>query len=641
MKQNNRCIYMIICTLVATIGLTGCNQAGSSSSGTGYSYSSDRHNMLGVLDDSNGATIFANIDNHTLSGNEWSHSNGLISMAFGKPGFSGTLTLVVKPQNSPLDNIIQYTRTNFIDEPINEQNPNSAVPKIELQKCHLTAGQACMYTVDTYMGTPKGNYDIVPIFTADGSSKQQELKAIPLIVIDGPNPTPGNFEFITATHGLIPDESTVATIMLPGSSGVFESIGVTINNENPNVVTVSQTSCVINSNMTCKVILTGKNVGTSVISLTPSNSTYKPIQVTFTVAKPKSYAYVFQYDPFGIKNDVLAMYKLNPNSGNLLFLGQIPLSIKGSSSGAMVADSMGHYLYVAIPSSPTILTYAIESDGLLTQLASQSITSENPPSKMIIGTNGNYLYASIPTKTGADILTYQINSNTGAITLIDRFATSANGDITIDPNGHYLYALDLSYRLVRMYAINANTGILEQLPSTAETGVRPSAIAIDPTNRYAYVTNYGFGGPDSSTFTIDMYKIESATGALSSHTSINTLMSPVNIVVDPTGSYVYVANYASDAISMYSIESNTGTLKSLGALSDMQSFKGGFISPWNIVIDPSGHYVYTAHSSILMTKITNTGTLDFLTPSLLDEVYSSTIVFATPGGNMTLQEQAH
>jgi DNA-binding beta-propeller fold protein YncE len=96
----------------------------------------------------------------------------------------------------------------------------------------------------------------------------------------------------------------------------------------------------------------------------------------------------------------------------------------------------------------------------------------------------------------------------------------------------------------------------------ATAGNAPTAIAVDPTSRFAYVVN-------RLDNTVSMYTIDPDTGDLTLNSSdtnpkaiIATGAEPFRIDFDPTGKFVYVTNEGS-AASMYTVNSD-GTLTNVG-----------------------------------------------------------------------------
>jgi 6-phosphogluconolactonase (cycloisomerase 2 family) len=77
-----------------------------------------------------------------------------------------------------------------------------------------------------------------------------------------------------------------------------------------------------------------------------------------------------------------------------------------------------------------------------------------------------------------------------------------------------------------MYAINASTGVLTALSTpTISTGNRPIDLAINPAGTFAYVTN-------ETSNTVSMYAINASTGVLTAlSTPTITTTSPQGIAI--------------------------------------------------------------------------------------------------------------
>ena len=116
---------------------------------------------------------------------------------------------------------------------------------------------------------------------------------------------------------------------------------------------------------------------------------------------------------------------------------------------------------------------------------------------------------------------------------------------------------------VSQYIVNSATGVLTENSSYGvSAGNGPTAIAVDPTSRFAYVVNR----LDS---TLSMYTIDPNTGNLTLNSTasnptatIATGTEPFRIDFDPTGKFVYVTNEGS-AASIYTVNSD-GTLTNAG-----------------------------------------------------------------------------
>lgn len=109
------------------------------------------------------------------------------------------------------------------------------------------------------------------------------------------------------------------------------------------------------------------------------------------------------------------------------------------------------------------------------------------------------------------------------------------------------------------YAIDSNTGALTELagsPYDTVTGYGPISIDVDPLGEFVYVANL-------TNNNVKLFTIDAATGILSDGTTVVTGNNPQCIHIDPTGRYVYTANGASHDISGFSINATNGSLTEL------------------------------------------------------------------------------
>jgi len=144
---------------------------------------------------------------------------------------------------------------------------------------------------------------------------------------------------------------------------------------------------------------------------------------------------------------------------------------------------------------------------------------------------------------------------------------------------------------VSAYSINHPSGILTPVQgSPFPAGTSPWSIVVDPEGRFAYVANRGDD-------TIGAYAIDGVTGALtpvpgSPFPENPTIRGefPWSVAVDPTGKFVYVANYYAANVRAFGIDQNTGALAQVPG----SPFPAGGI-PRGLTVDPAGRFVYVAN----------------------------------------------
>ena len=126
-------------------------------------------------------------------------------------------------------------------------------------------------------------------------------------------------------------------------------------------------------------------------------------------------------------------------------------------------------------------------------------------------------------------------------------------------------------------------------------GAFPQSIAVDPTGRFVYTANFGFA--DVFTGNVSMFRIDSKNGTL---TSIGAPApaehGPYAVAIHPSGQFAYVVSSGDQgggedvgSVSTYSIDSVTGGLTSVGTISGTCP---ELCAPQSIAIHPSGKFAY-------------------------------------------------
>jgi DNA-binding beta-propeller fold protein YncE len=172
-------------------------------------------------------------------------------------------------------------------------------------------------------------------------------------------------------------------------------------------------------------------------------------------------------------------------------------------------------------------------------------------------------------------------------------SSSSGGGATIIG---YVYSLNNVAKTVSVYRLYS-TGLLA-LASTANTGTNPCTITIDPSGKFAYVTN-------TDDLTISQYTI-GANGALTDNgtTTITTGFGPNSLTVDPGGKYAYVTNYA----GMLAGQDGTVSKFTIGAdgkLSGEATVTYAGANPWFVAIRPSGDYAYVIDHDAALVLLYN------------------------------------
>lgn len=150
-----------------------------------------------------------------------------------------------------------------------------------------------------------------------------------------------------------------------------------------------------------------------------------------------------------------------------------------------------------------------------------------------------------------------------------------------------------SHAGIYCYAIDPISGALASLnPPLCDSGI---LTGVATAGRFLYAAHVVNSSDPWSmgTGTLRAYQIDSSTGALTplGGSEPPAGNDPVSITVDPTGRFVYAADYATDVVFAYAINPGTGALTPVSG----SPFATGHLPNW-VTIDPSGSFLYTANN---------------------------------------------
>jgi hypothetical protein len=152
---------------------------------------------------------------------------------------------------------------------------------------------------------------------------------------------------------------------------------------------------------------------------------------------------------------------------------------------------------------------------------------------------------------------YRIDAATGALTFQNVFPTAEPLGIAVTPSGRFAFVTNyLSNGSVSGFSIDATTGALTPIPgSPFRAGDHPYRLTVAPSGRFLYAVNLNSNN-------VSAFTINATTGALTpvpgSPFAVGT--SPYQLAVSPSELFAYVANSASSNVSAFRIDPVTGAL---------------------------------------------------------------------------------
>jgi 6-phosphogluconolactonase len=303
-------------------------------------------------------------------------------------------------------------------------------------------------------------------------------------------------------------------------------------------------------------------------------------------------------------------------NGNNRFIAGFSLSSSGSLSvltnspynnGVAVISSAiapgNRFLYAGTTSG--IFIYAINGDGSITVQNGGNIAAQDVvPTAMQVDSTGGYLLAAgVSTSfTTQAIAIYQIDSTTGLLTAVTGsplplYTGKASTPtvltptaILITPNNSFVYVslASLGVQILTLGAGGAlSAGSVAAILPPFPTSTSPAdyGLGSDPSSKFLFVGEFNTGLRVLSIGT---------NGALTevsgSPYSVGT--GPTGVILDPTGSYVYVANKGSNSISGFTLTAASGLLTPISG----SPFSSGGQLPIALVNDNSKKYLGAINS---------------------------------------------
>ncbi len=210
----------------------------------------------------------------------------------------------------------------------------------------------------------------------------------------------------------------------------------------------------------------------------------------------------------------IAAYTINPSTGALTPMPHSPFAA-GAFLQQLVVEPTGRFLYVADNGFLKVSALAIYPTGALGLVAGSPFDAGIDPLGVAVDPSGKFLYVTNAISASAgDVLAYTIDSTSGALTPVMGWSPGVGPNplqAAVDPTGKFLY-VTVNGGLgggpqVASLAINPTTGALTPAGAPAPAQ-NPTGIAVDPSGRFVYVTNPNLG-------TVAVFAINATTGALS------------------------------------------------------------------------------------------------------------------------------
>lgn len=289
--------------------------------------------------------------------------------------------------------------------------------------------------------------------------------------------------------------------------------------------------------------------------------------------------------------DTLSCFKVDISTGTLESLSPFNYST-GDQPNSVDIDTSGNYLYVVNSGTKNVSMFSInQGTGALTSngvTAAESstpiagVTSKDTPAS-------SYFFMTITTPENV-VKTFSISG--GILSPGASVSAELNPyGVIVEPQNRYLYCANNSSKSVSGFS-GVASGTLTSI-GTEEADLYPNQLAVTPLtegNQYIFVS-------EVSNSCIDAYRINQSDGSLTWINDVASATWPVGMAVSTgEGHYLYAADFISgvtDGIRGYEITHASGALVEMPG----SPFATGGTSSDAVAIDPSGAYLYCANYS--------------------------------------------
>jgi 6-phosphogluconolactonase (cycloisomerase 2 family) len=376
-------------------------------------------------------------------------------------------------------------------------------------------------------------------------------------------------------------------------------------------------------------------------------------------------------------------YAVDSQSGALR-TGAPTVASGGVNPVSMAVTSDYANLYVANAGNSTIVHFAIGLNGTLTA-DSHTVTLSTTPIALAVNEANTYLYVvsctaaantAYPTlicSGGATLAEYPLSSgaigSAVSVNTLNLYGTySAYSSDVLVPTGISVLANNAAVYVTAYDYTAYHPGCVPTPPATAcptstanpgwvfgytvgsggalsalanpiEAGIKPTGIATDPTNRFAYVTDY------ASNQLIGYAIMSSSTLDFLPSGPFRAGDEPSAIVIDPRGKFIYVTNSLDSTVSPYQIDLTTGAPSVTVNATSTGGSNATDTQPVAVTIDPAlGRFVYTANylgNSVSGFRLDSTsGSLSTTQATPYPTGAKPTAVIGIPHGNYSTQAVA-
>ncbi len=310
----------------------------------------------------------------------------------------------------------------------------------------------------------------------------------------------------------------------------------------------------------------------------------------------------------------------------------------------LAAESVNAYFGTS--GSETKGIYRASFDLEKGKLSPASLAAEiGSPGFLALHPDGDKLYAAANTPDGPGAVGYRIGSQ-GSLTLINSAPTGDGGGahIAVHPSGKFLLTAQYGGGSVALFPLDAE-GRLGPATLTRHEGgsgvvkgrqetPHPHYCGFSPDGRFALVADLGMDG-------IVIYQVNLDPPALARHGFAPSVPGggPRHLRFSPNARFIYLLNELALSVTVYAWDAESGSARMLAtvpALSEAVKAREDFNSAAEILVHPSGRFVYSSnrgHDSVTVYRADpETGGLEVIQVQPIRGAWPRNINLAPGGG---------
>ena len=264
-------------------------------------------------------------------------------------------------------------------------------------------------------------------------------------------------------------------------------------------------------------------------------------------------------------------------------------------------------------------TGEITSLGLAAETANPSFLAIHPNQRFVYSVNEASEHEGRPTGT---VSAFAVDRKSGKLTLLNRVESGGGAPchLVVDKGGRYVLAANYGggslsvLPILRDGSLGKARSVVQHTGSSThpkrQTAPHAHSINLAPDGKFAIVADLGIDR-------LITYRFDSTRSSLSATNSgvvrLEGGAGPRHFAFHPNGRFGYVINELNSTVVAFAYDAASGTLRKMQSLSSLPDGFSGDNFPAEIVVHPSGRFVYASnrgHDSIAVFRVdTATGSL--------------------------------